>query len=468
MSVPRRWLAQLMAESFTPSTSLASPPAFRSLTRARRLALAMSASRGLVFGAPQLRRGQALARDVEELFPIIRTLAVVADVVSVVGDLSVYSQDAQGGGLKRAAFAGACAVVYGPVDAVDDACLLATGIGASNKTERALLSLEREIGRRRYLTGNPMLGLMLHHAFTAIDTRALVLVSVDLLHGVLPDQEFVGRWQRHLAKERLAAAAAVCGLSEWRELVAADIVRSASLWQVKNLGLPKEQTARLLEVVKAPPDLSRLLTLVPTEARARVFLHTVLAAVIDGRVSAEERSFLSSLGNVVGLSASAQKRGRRRVIDFVSRHPDSFNPMAAAAGFAAADPPISVRLTRALSENVDALWREIRETGDLGVLLARRASGHRLSDDEQRRMRDQLLDVVKTIPSLAVIALPGGFVLLPLLLKLLPFDLRPSSFRDLDDFHAFAKDDADALSEKEQEQREQTALRPPRFWRRGP
>ena len=49
--------------------------------------------------------------------------------------------------------------------------------------------------------------------------------------------------------------------------------------------------------------------------------------------------------------------------------------------------------------------------GDLAVLLARRASGRALSDDEQRRMREQLIDVAKAVPGLAVFALPGGFVL---------------------------------------------------------
>ena len=116
-------------------------------------------------------------------------------------------------------------------------------------------------------------------------------------------------------------------------------------------------------------------------------------------------------------------------------------------------------------ENADALWREIRETGDLGVLLAKRASGLSLSPDEQRRMREQLVDVVKAVPSLAVFALPGGFVLLPLLLKLLPFDLRPSSFRDLDDFHAFARNDDEALTPKKQQQQAQVPA-PPRFFRR--
>lgn len=460
MTVRRRWLLHLLDESFvapTPTTTEATAtPAIHSVTRARRVALAMSAHRGLGFGAPQLRPTQVLSRDVEELFPVVRMLAVVADVVAVAAG-AIGEQVA-----PRSALQLALGVVYGEVD--DATALVAGSHGFGAKVERALLSVEREIGRRRYLTGNPMLGLTLHHALVAIDARALVLAAVDVLGGAAVDVEFVDRVQRKLAKERLATTASIAALSEWRELMDADEVRTASLWQVKNLGLPKDQTVRLVEVVKKPPDLSRLLTLVPVEARARVYAATALAAVVDGRVSPEERRYLTALGDLVGLSPPAQKRGRRRVLDFVKRHADDFNPLAAAAGFAAVDPPIAVRLARIVLENADALWREIRETGDLGVLLAKRASGLNLSADEQKRMREQLVDVVKAVPSLAVFALPGGFVLLPLLLKLLPFDLRPSSFRDLDDFHAFARGDDDALSPKQQG--ETKVLPPPRFFRR--
>ena len=146
------------------------------------------------------------------------------------------------------------------------------------------------------------------------------------------------------------------------------------------------------------------------------------------------------------------------------RHDDAYDPLALAAGFAAVDPPIAVRLARAVLENADALWREIRETGDLGVLLARRASGQTLTDEEQRRMREQLIDVVKAVPALAVFALPGGFVLLPLLLRVLPFDIRTSAFADRDDFHAFAHDQSDSLTPRERAVLAERNLPPPR-WR---
>lgn len=86
-------------------------------------------------------------------------------------------------------------------------------------------------------------------------------------------------------------------------------------------------------------------------------------------------------------------------------------------------------MQRVVLKNLDMLVQEIRETGELAQLLAKAGSGNALTPEEWAKVREQLMDVVKAVPSLAVFALPGGAVLLPLLLKVLPFDLRPSSFR---------------------------------------
>jgi hypothetical protein len=56
--------------------------------------------------------------------------------------------------------------------------------------------------------------------------------------------------------------------------------------------------------------------------------------------------------------------------------------------------------------------------------------GGTLSLTEKAKVREQLIDLAKTIPALAIFAAPGGMILLPILLKLLPFNLLPSSFVD--------------------------------------
>ena len=52
-----------------------------------------------------------------------------------------------------------------------------------------------------------------------------------------------------------------------------------------------------------------------------------------------------------------------------------------------------------------------------------------LSDEEKSKVKSQFFDIVKSVPSLAIFMLPGGVLLLPFILKIVP-DLLPSSFRD--------------------------------------
>lgn len=78
--------------------------------------------------------------------------------------------------------------------------------------------------------------------------------------------------------------------------------------------------------------------------------------------------------------------------------------------------------------NKDRLARELDESGELMVLLGQ-STLRDLSAEEKTKVKEQLLDICKTIPSLTIFLLPGGTVLLPLLVKFIP-KLLPSSFQD--------------------------------------
>jgi hypothetical protein len=87
------------------------------------------------------------------------------------------------------------------------------------------------------------------------------------------------------------------------------------------------------------------------------------------------------------------------------------------------------RVAAVVAQNMDAIVTELRETGELGTLLAKAAAGQALDAGERRKVKEQLIDLAKAVPALAIFAAPGGLVLLPLLAKLLPFDLLPSAFQ---------------------------------------
>lgn len=88
----------------------------------------------------------------------------------------------------------------------------------------------------------------------------------------------------------------------------------------------------------------------------------------------------------------------------------------------------SKMVMKLISRNSKRLLTELRESKELMVLLSQ-STVRDLTADEQRRMHDQLLDVFKSIPSLAIFMLPGGAILLPIFIKFIP-KLLPSAFDD--------------------------------------
>lgn len=83
-------------------------------------------------------------------------------------------------------------------------------------------------------------------------------------------------------------------------------------------------------------------------------------------------------------------------------------------------------VTRLIKRNSKRLLNELYQSKDAMVLLTQSTTRH-LTDEEQKAVQNQLLDIFKSIPSLAIFILPGGMLLLPLFVKLIP-KLLPSSF----------------------------------------
>ena len=81
-----------------------------------------------------------------------------------------------------------------------------------------------------------------------------------------------------------------------------------------------------------------------------------------------------------------------------------------------------------ITRNKKRLQKELSESKELLILLA--LSTHReLDAQEKKKVKKQLLDVCKTIPSLTIFLLPGGSLLLPILIKFIP-KILPSSFNE--------------------------------------
>jgi hypothetical protein len=81
-----------------------------------------------------------------------------------------------------------------------------------------------------------------------------------------------------------------------------------------------------------------------------------------------------------------------------------------------------------LQKNKLRLYQELSQSKEAMQLISK-STHAKLSSEEKEKIKVQLLDICKSIPALAVFLLPGGALLLPLLIKLIP-DILPSAFRE--------------------------------------
>ncbi len=81
-----------------------------------------------------------------------------------------------------------------------------------------------------------------------------------------------------------------------------------------------------------------------------------------------------------------------------------------------------------ISRNKGRLLLEISQSKELMRLLAQ-STKRDLNAAEKKKVRNQILDICKTIPSLTIFLVPGGSLLLPILIKFIP-QLLPSAFNE--------------------------------------
>ncbi|CAM3731968.1 LETM1-related biofilm-associated protein [Flavobacterium saliperosum] len=81
-----------------------------------------------------------------------------------------------------------------------------------------------------------------------------------------------------------------------------------------------------------------------------------------------------------------------------------------------------------ITRNKNRLIKELSQSGELMKLLAL-STTRDLDAKEKKKVKKQLLDICKTIPSLTIFLLPGGGLLLPILIKFIP-KMLPSAFNE--------------------------------------
>jgi hypothetical protein len=148
----------------------------------------------------------------------------------------------------------------------------------------------------------------------------------------------------------------------------------------------------------------------------------------DEKVENEERYFLYKLGDKLDVTESFITESIDFINDFIVKYKNEipyFNNSNPVKNFYDHTTE-SVQIL--INRNKKRLVKELSQSKELMHLLAK--STHKeLDKEEKKKIKVQLLDICKSVPSLTIFLLPGGALLLPILIKFIP-QLLPSAFNE--------------------------------------
>jgi hypothetical protein len=148
----------------------------------------------------------------------------------------------------------------------------------------------------------------------------------------------------------------------------------------------------------------------------------------DEKVENEERYFLFKLGEKLEVSEDFTLESINFINQFINENKDEIPYFKNANPVKHFYNQTTESVVVLINRNKNRLLKEISESKELMQLLAK--STHKdLDKEEKKKIKSQLLDICKSIPSLTIFLLPGGGLLLPILIKFIP-KMLPSAFNE--------------------------------------
>jgi hypothetical protein len=307
---------------------------------------------------------------------------------------------------------------------------------APRAVSRAFHAIETSLRAQLYPPGDPVQGLPLHPGQVAIQRRRLARIAMGHHRVQRLDPTALARHAEYAFRETVLLVDALAGLLGQTEAGDPSALRVRQR-QLARLALPRPWLKEARRALTGPRPAAELAESAP-EAVRPFLVEQLFLAVLRARLAGDGQArYVQEFVSAAHLDPATQAAAQ---VEAAAQHgdhqvwfeaideggPSSWQAMAREWDETADQ--IVERVSSAVTGNVEALVLEIRQTGELGALLAKAAAGTKLTAEEKRKVRAQLVDLAKAVPALAIFAAPGGMLLLPLLAKLLPFNLMPSAW----------------------------------------
>ncbi len=163
----------------------------------------------------------------------------------------------------------------------------------------------------------------------------------------------------------------------------------------------------------------------------RLMLEHAIIVLLSNQTEEESKNdYLQKLSKLCGISEDELQYSNLLIENFISHNKEHILYTRHKFRFAYITGNFTSRFHTFFIKNRSKIITELSQNRELLELLWK-AKNEKLSVEEREKVKSQIINLLKTIPSLTIFMIPGGSIILPLLLKILPEELLiPSSFRN--------------------------------------
>lgn len=263
------------------------------------------------------------------------------------------------------------------------------------------------------------------HKRTQIDANVLTknfqyfIINALLYIDVLAYQEFL--------KKQSISIDYLKNLEAAIEAIILDVLNSKSNKNTYDESLIRLFESSLRYFDSAPLSYEKAINHVKTDQEKSYILDlSCMATWTDKKIDKTEQRFLIQLGTDLNISKDRIRESITSVNQFYTENKDNIALLSSKNLVQSFYNNSSKMVSKLITRNSKRLYQELKDSKELMVLLTQ-STVRSLEEEEQKKVQEQLLDIFKSIPSLAIFMLPGGALLLPLVIKFIP-KLLPSAF----------------------------------------
>lgn len=268
-----------------------------------------------------------------------------------------------------------------------------------------------------------------YNSFLFLDIYYCMLWQRESLWGVENPQEVLSKLAAGQAELRyMLIRLMISSATSSGEIISSE--KRLIEWFLKSSRLPRAQKSQLRSDLKKGLNIDQIeFSPQPWIVRRFLLESVMMTMLVDRDLSTGEERFLHEAVEKLELWEGELNQSLMALELFILNQEEHLQIFQDTPFVLNVGRNLSRRITGVLKKNLDRIINEIKETQELYHLLAKSAHTP-LNPEEKDKVKAQLLDILRTIPALAIFALPGGGLILPILIKLLPFNILPSSFEN--------------------------------------